>query len=164
MGPVQLLAFQLPPGAPLEGQLLGAIERAQSGGTLRILEVLFVGRDDQAGELVAFAERERGQGGLVSALLGFRLDPATRKRATEKALRAFEQAGAPEALRRLAAALPPGGALAAVLVEHVWARAVEDAVTRTGGAGVLSEFVDEPQLASAAPRLLAALERAAARA
>lgn len=162
MGPMQLLAFRLPPGAPLEGQLLGAIERAESGGTVRIVDVLFVGRDE-AGELVALAERGRGQGGLVAPLTGFRLDRSSRRRSTEKALRAYEQAGEPETLHRLAAALPPGGSLAAVLVEHVWAGAVDDAVGRTGGTTVLSELVEEPRISATAPRMLAALERAAAR-
>jgi len=159
MGHVQLLAFQLPPGAPLEGQLLGAIERAESGGTLRIVEVLFVGTDLESGELVALAERGRGQGGLVRALTGFRLDAGDRRRATEKALRAF---GEGDTLRRIASTLPRGGALAAMLVEHAWATAVDDAVARTGGSSLLAEFVDEPGLSAAAPRLLAALERAAA--
>jgi hypothetical protein len=164
MGPVQLLAFRFPPGAALEGQLLGAIERAESGGTLRMLDVLFVGRDAETGELIALAERGRGQGGLVTALVGFRLDPAKRRRATEQALCAYEESGAPDALSRLAAALPQGGALAAVLVEHVWASAVDDAVARAGGAGVLDELVGEPRLAAAAPRMVAALEGAATRA
>jgi hypothetical protein len=159
MGHVQLLSFQLPPGAPLEGQLLGAIERAESGGTLRIVEVLFVGTDLESGELVALAARGRGQGGLVSTITGFRLDPAERRNATEKALRAFGDA---DTLRRIAAALPQGGALATMLVEHAWATAVDDAVARSGGRTVLTEFVDEPGLSAAAPRLLAALERAAA--
>jgi hypothetical protein len=164
MGPVQLLAFRFSPGASLEGQLLGAIERAESGGTLRVLEVLFVGSDETTGELVALAERERGQGGLVMALVGFRLDPAKRRHATERALRAYEEGGDPGALQRLAAALPRGGALAAMLVEHAWAAAVDDAVARAGGASLLSAFVDEPRLTAAAPQLLAALERAATRA
>jgi hypothetical protein len=159
MGPVQLLAFHFPAGASLEGEMLGAIERAESGGTLRIVDVLFVGRDEDTGELIALAERGRGQGGLVMALTGFRLDPAQRRKATEKALRTFEDA---DTLRRLAATLPQGGAVAAMLVEHVWAAAVEDAASRGGGAPMLSEFVEEPRLAGSAPRLLAALERAAA--
>ena len=159
MGHLQLLSFQLPPGAPLEGQLLGEIERAESGGTLRIVEVLFVGTDLESGELVALAERGRGQGGLVRTLTGFRLDAGERRRATEKALRAF---GDGELLRRIASALPPGGAVAAMLVEHACAAAVDDAVGRTGGGTLLTEFVDEPGLAAAAPRLLAALEGASA--
>ena len=36
--------------------------------------------------------------------------------------------------------------MAAVLVEHVWATALEDAVARTGGTPVASEFVDATAL------------------
>ena len=39
-------------------------------------------------------------------------------------------------------ALEPGAAVAAVLVEHVWRRAIDDAVSRTGGAPLVSELVD----------------------
>ena len=76
------------PGAPFEGQLVGALERIESGGTLRIREVLFVGRDRESGDLLAVAAHGRRQGCLVAPLLGFRLDPAERARATERALRA----------------------------------------------------------------------------
>lgn len=160
MGLVHLLAYRFPPGAALEGQMLGALERAESGGTLRILDVLFVGRDEETGELIALAERGRGQGGLVTALVGFRLDTAERRRATERALTAYEESGELDTLHRLAAALPAGGAMAALLVEHVWARAIDDAAARGGGSAVLAELVGEQRLAANAPRLLEALERA----
>jgi hypothetical protein len=157
---VQLLAFHFDPGAEFEGRLVGALERLESGGTLRIRDVLFVGRDPGTEELVAVAARGAGQGALVSALLGFRLDPAERKRATERALQEYERGAEPNLVRRIGETLAPGGAFAAVLVEHVWARALDDAVARTGGTALMSTFVAGTELAELSSELAAAAARA----
>jgi hypothetical protein len=154
----QLIAYHFPPGAELEGQLLGAIERTESGGALRVLDVLFVGRDGESGELIAIAGRERQPGGLVTGLLGFRLDPAERRRATERALSAYDGGPSPNALLQLGELLPPGGAIAAMLVEHVWAGVVEQAAKRTGGDLLLTEFVDEAALAPLGGSLVTAIQ------
>jgi hypothetical protein len=159
---VQLLAYRFDPGAEFEGQLLGALERIESGGTLRIREVLFVGRDPETGKLLAIAARGRQQGSLVAPLLGFRLDPSERARATAKALRAYDRGAEPHPLRLLGETLAPGGAVAAVLVEHVWAHAVDNAVARTGGAALLSAFVPGTELTEFSSEL--AVAAAAARA
>ena len=50
-------------------------------------------------------------------------------------------------LRNLGAELEKGEAMAVLVVDHVWARALEDAVARTGGTPVRSEFVDVTGLA-----------------
>lgn len=84
--PTQLLVYGFEPGAKFEGRLVGAIERVESGGTLRVLDVLFVMRDADTADLVAIEMRGRGEGSLVASLLGFRLDPGERRRASEKAL------------------------------------------------------------------------------
>jgi hypothetical protein len=157
---VQLLAYRFEPGAEFQGQLVGALERLESGGTLRIREVLFVGRDPETGGLVAVAAHGRQQGSLVAALLGFRLDPAERGRATERALRAYDRGSEPHPLRLMGETLEPGGAVAAVLVEHVWARAVDDAVARTGGAALLSGFVADTELVELSAELAAAAAQA----
>jgi hypothetical protein len=157
---VQLLAFRFDAAAQFEGQIVGALERAESGGTLRIRDVLFVGRDPQSGDLAAIAARGKGQGSVVSALLGFRLDPAGRGRSTERALRAYDRGDEPNPLRRLGETLQPGDAVVAVLVEHVWAHAVDDAVERTGGAPLLSAFVDGMEIAELTSELAAAAARA----
>ena len=57
-------------------------------------------------------------------------------------------------LRDLGAALEPGTALAAVLVEHVWARALEDAVSRVSGRPLATEFVEAARLSELPPDLL----------
>jgi hypothetical protein len=157
---VQLLAFRFEATAQFEGQLVGALERAESGGTLRILDVLFVGRDPDSGDLVAIDAPGKGQGSVVSALLGFRLDPAERGRSTERALRAYARDEEPNPLRELGQSLQPGEAIAAVLVEHVWAHAVDDAVERTGGAPLVSSFVDGTEMTELMTELAAAAARA----
>ena len=152
---IQLLAYRFEPGAAFEGQLLGALERVESGGQLRIRDVLFVGRDPESGELLAIAAHGGQQGSIVAPLLGFRLDRAERDRATAKALRAYDRDPDPNPLRLVADTLPPGGAVAAVLVEHVWATAIDDAVARTGGAELSSAFAADAEDAELSSELAA---------
>ena len=154
--PAQLLVYGFAPGAEFEGRLVGAIERIESGGTLRVLDVLFVMRDADTAELVAIERRGRGEGSLVAPLLGFRLDPGERRRMSEKALRAGAHS---DALRRLGEALEPGAAVAAVLVEHVWVQALDDAVSRTGGRPLASELVDAAALGELSADLIAVAAR-----
>ena len=47
-----------------------------------------------------------------------------------------------------------------MLLEHAWAVALDDAVTRAHGTPLASEFVDDTTLANLAPDLLAAATRA----
>jgi hypothetical protein len=148
----QLLVYRFGPGTGFEGQLVGALERMESGGTLRILDALFVATDAETGELFAI-DLQGGSGGLIAKLLDFRLDPAARRRAAERAL--GDMSGVAKLLRDLGKTLEPGAALAAVLVEHVWARVLEDAVSRTGGSRLGSHFVEAETLSELAPDLLA---------
>ena len=126
---------------------------SRAAGTLRVLDVLFVMRDADTNELVVTERRGRGQGSLVAPLLGFRLDAGERRRASAKALKADEPTGT---LRRLGEGLEPGAAIAALLVEHVWLRAIDDAVTRTGGKPLASEFVEAAALADLSQDVIAA--------
>lgn len=140
----QLLAFGFEADAAFEGQLVGALERLESGGALRILDVLFVSSDAETGELLAI-DLQGSTGGLTAKLLDFRLDPAARRRE-----------GTSELLRDLGAALQPGTALAAVLVEHVWSRALDEAVSRVGGKPLARDFVDASTLSELRDQLLRA--------
>ena len=140
----QLLVFGFDANAAFEGQLVGALERMESGGALRILDVLFVAADEATGELIAI-DLQGGTGGLTAKLLDFRLDPAGRRRK-----------GTSELARELGAALRPGTALAAVLVEHIWSRALDDAVSRVGGRSLASDFVDASRLSELGADLLRA--------
>ena len=136
--PAQLLLYRFGPDSAFEGLLVGALERLEAGGTLRVLDALFVHQEADTGEIVAIDLRGRGIGGFVAPLLRFRMEATERRKATERAL--GSEAG--DALRELAGSLQPGEAIAAVLVEHVWARAIDDAVARSGGSELANEFVD----------------------
>lgn len=141
--PVQLIVYEFEPGASFEGQLGGALQRLESGGTLRILDALFVQRDPDTGELVALEATGTGGGGITAPILEFRLDSAQRARATKRAL---EGPRGPRLLD-LGSQLAPGAALAAVYVEHRWAEALDDAARRIGGSLISDEFVDADELA-----------------
>jgi hypothetical protein len=147
----QLLLYGFGPDADFEGRLVGALERLESGGALRILDVLFVRRDAESGDIDAVDLHGDGAGGVVAPLLNFRLDEAERRRATERALLADA-----EVVRELGAALEPGAALAAVLVDHVWSSALEDAAARTGGTLLANDFVDAGALGELGAELVAA--------
>ena len=141
----QLLAYRFAPAARFEGQFVGALERLETGGALRVLDVLFVRRDPDTGELDAVAAGG-GAGGLVAPLIDFRLDPGRRGAATEAALDGERGAVA----RDLGSRLEPGEAMAVVLVEHVWVRTLDDAAARTGGTHVESRLVGASRLAELA--------------
>ena len=154
--PVQLLLYAFGPDANFEGALVGALERLESGGALRILDALFVQRHTDDDEIDVVSVKGDGAGGIAMPLVEFRLDAGARRRATEKALRGRPGGIPPELLRELGAGLEPGAALAAVLIDHAWRRALEEGVERSGGTPRASEFVDATKLAELAPTLLAA--------
>jgi hypothetical protein len=149
----QLLVFGFGADAAFEGQFVGALERLESGGALRILDVLFVATDEGSGELFAL-DLKGGAGGLIAKLLDFRLDPAARRRTSERALGGSANEEMAQLLSGIGERLEPGTALVAVLVEHVWSRALEDAVSRVGGRALSTDFVEAATLPELAPDLL----------
>jgi len=150
----QLLAYRFGADSRFEGQLVGALERIESGGAMRVLDVLFVAREPGTGELTAVS-LGGSSAGIVGKLLGFRLDAGERKAATRSALGG--PAGA--TVQALAQTIEPGGAFAAVLVEHAWAQALGEAVARIGGSEAAAEFVQASRLSELAQRLLAGAAR-----
>ena len=80
------VVFHLALTLGLESDPIGALERIESGGALRILDALFVQRDPATDDLSAIALHGAGAGGLVAPLLGFRLDAAERRRTSERTL------------------------------------------------------------------------------
>src|SRR4051812_3148799 len=107
---IQLLVYAFGPGAAFEGRLVGALERIEAGGALRVLEALFLRREAGGAELTATGVGGRAGGGLPAPLLSSRLAPAARRGATERAL-AGGVGVEPGTLRELADGLEPGSAV-----------------------------------------------------
>ena len=149
----QLLAYRFGADSRFEGQLVGALERIESGGAMRVLDALFVAREPDSGELSAYSLAARGGSGAVGAvseLLDFRLSTGGRAGSTRRAL----EGPVGEAARSIGDGLRPGEAFAVVLVEHSWAVALTDAVTRTGGTEAAAEFVEVGGLSEVGERLV----------
>jgi hypothetical protein len=137
--PRQLIAYSFPPGADFGGLLMGALQRIESGGALRILHALFVGRGIDSEEIVAVSLSSDSAAGMIGQLIGFRLEASARAKETERALEGPDGA----LVRALADALQPGAAVAGVFVEHAWAQVLAEAVARIGGAQLGSEMVED---------------------
>src|SRR4051794_15906335 len=137
--PAQLLVYRFRT-AGFEGHLVGALERLEAGGALRILDILFVGSDQETGELFALDVHGASASAMVGPLVGFRLDMSERRRTTRRVLARTD--GAAQLIRDLGETLGQGDALVAVLVGHEWARVLADAVERTGGSPVANAFVE----------------------
>jgi hypothetical protein len=150
----QLLIYRFGPTAAFEGQLVGALERLESGGAMKIVDLLFVGSDPSTGERFAIDMPRGGAAGIVAPLLGFRLDMTERRRLTRRARAAGGERA--ELIDRLTDLLAPGEAAAALLIDHEWARVLADAVDRTGGTQVTNAFVERASLGTLAAEVLAA--------
>jgi hypothetical protein len=153
-GPVQLLVYRFAGEAAFRGELAGALERAEAGGAVRVLDVIVVGRDAAGGERFALALHGGRAGGLTSALLSFRLDPRGRAEATRRALAPADERA--RLIEELTDRLGAGETFVAVLIGHAWAHAVGTEVARGGGREVANSFVEPTTLAALRSELLAA--------
>jgi hypothetical protein len=146
----QLLVYRFPPEAAFEGQLVGALQRIESGGAIRVLDAMFVGRDRESGELVAASLGAAASSGMVASLLGFRLDRKQRETTTDRVIAGPDG----EEVRALAAKLGPGDAVFAVLLEHMWAATLAEAVARVGGEPVGGrELIDAASISELLPQI-----------
>lgn len=157
-GPRQLLLYKFRAEATFDGRLIGVLERMEAGGAVRTLDVLVVGSDPETGGPFAVDLRAGGAGGMVAALVGFRLDAAQRRAATRRLLSAGGARA--ELALELAETLEPGEVCVALLIRHDWAGALSRAVQDMCGRELASATVEPETLAELAPELLAAAGQA----
>ncbi|HVA85099.1 MAG TPA: LuxR C-terminal-related transcriptional regulator [Candidatus Saccharimonadales bacterium] len=126
-GPTQLLVVGSGGGAAFEGRILEEIDRLQGRGVLRLLDALFVTKNED-GTITRLAIGGDDLGELIVSVVP--LDAAGLF-----GLLAGNDVSGPDIAdaNRLAESLTPGDALAFLLVEHRWARPLFDAIADTGG-------------------------------
>ena len=147
IGPVQLVSLGFEPGANFEGRIADELAKLASDRTIRILDLLFVGRDTDSDEIVVLEHQEQNMGAIVGALLGVRLDGQEEQEHSF----GFSQAE----IEQMGADLEPGGSAGLLLVEHVWARDLKRAVRDAGGRMLGESFLTPELVASVEPELAA---------
>jgi uncharacterized membrane protein len=159
IGPVQLVAIGFPPDAEFEGRIMAELERLESHETIRILDLLFVGKDAETGDLLALDYQGEDLGAIVGALLGFEFEGDGKledgsTEGTEGHAFGLSQSE----IHDMAASLRPGSSAGFVLIEHVWARDLKGAIRAAGGFPLGEGFLTPEALAEVAIELVAMSE------
>ena len=135
-GPLQVIAVGFGPGADFEGRVLAQVDRLEGRGVLRLLDVLFVSKDEDGAIQQLVVGDDEDFGALLASVVP--LDGAGLvEPSTSGVLSGFDPADA----WALAGSLRPGTALAFLLIEHGWAQPLFDAIAETGGVLVGEGFL-----------------------
>jgi DNA-binding CsgD family transcriptional regulator len=155
-GPLQVIAVSFSFGSDFQGRVLAEVDRLQGRGVLRLLDVMFVAKNDDGTIEPVVVGGDDDVGALLSSILPFGgggvVEPTG-----DVVSSGFALADA----WALAESLLPGTALAVLLVEHGWAQALFDAVAESGGA-LLGEGFLTAEAGLVVGAEVAALEDAAA--
>jgi hypothetical protein len=129
-GPVQILAVGFREGARFEGRIAEQIEQLERTNTIRVLDFVFLHRDEPTGALVRMDYDGPDREGRVTALLEGSGATGDRE----------PFVGPPDAfrltsddVREVADALDPGTSAGFIIFEHVWARGLRQAIVETDG-------------------------------
>ena len=146
LGPVQVIAVEFDSTDRMQGQVLEALDELTPLGAARIIDALFVAKDD-SGDLVAIeagdvGEEDEALGELVGMLMGFSFE------GDEDVDTAVVEAGdaslmgvTPADIQRIGDNLAPGTGALVILIEHRWAAGLREAVADAGGRMVAQGFL-----------------------
>ena len=152
IGPVQLLAVGFDPDARFEGRIMDELENLERHETIRILDLLFVGKDAETGDLLALDYQGEDLGAIVGTLLGFDFDDEQPSEVSEIEGHAFGLSD--REIQGIAASLKPGSSAGFLLIEHVWARDLKRAIRDAGGFPLGEGFLTPETLAEVAADLI----------
>ena len=153
VGPIQLLCVAFD-GNRFKGEIFPELDRLKRERIIRILDLLVVRKDDEGRVTVMTAsdldwEEATSFGSYVGALAGFRA-------AGPEGLERGAIAGAAELADghvfdeedtfRVTRALPNNMSAALVLIEHVWAKPLLDAVARAGGMELSNDWISADEI------------------
>ena len=155
-GPLQVIAVSFSPGSDFQARVLAEVDRLQGRGVLRLIDVIFVAKnEDGTIEPVVVGREDDDLGALLSSIL-----PLGGGGVVEPTGDAGSSSSAMSDAWALAESLLPGTALALLLVEHGWAQALFEAVSESGGA-LLGEGFLTAEAGLVVGTEVAALEEAA---
>jgi hypothetical protein len=145
IGPVQILAVGFREGARFEGRVAEQIEQLEQSNTIRVLDFVFLHRDEATGALVRVDYDGQDRQGEVTALLE---DTGTNggREAADGASEAFRLTS--DDIREVADALDPGMSAGFIIFEHVWARGLKQAIIETDGVPFAEGFLTPEAVAA----------------
>jgi uncharacterized membrane protein len=171
IGPVQLLAVGFERTDRFKGEILAELENLKSRGLIRVLDLLFVMKDE-SGDILALQdtdlspEEEIEMGAIIGTMMGLGAggEAAALTGAEAGALAVAEdQYGMTvEDIQDIADGLEPGTATGILLVEHVWAAAFKHAIRDAGGFPIAQGFITPEALLMVGAELQAIAEAEAA--
>jgi hypothetical protein len=162
LGPVQFIAVSVDSLDGLRGRVIEELDALTPTDAVRILDVLFVAKDD-AGDLLALEISELTDelgdellGMILGQLLGFsfegppdELDPFT------DGFGGSALGVSQSDIERIGDSLPPDSAAILLLVEHRWAIGMRQAILDTGGQIAAMGFLNPDALALVGAELVA---------
>jgi hypothetical protein len=149
---VQLVAIGFGPGANFEGRILAELSRLEESGTIRILDLLFVHKDEESGDLLALDHQGEELGAIVGALLGFEFE-GNRGEPDVAQYEGHAFGLSLEQIEAMGAQLEPGASAGFLLVEHAWAKRFKEAVRDAGGVPLGEGFLTPEAIRAVAAEL-----------
>jgi uncharacterized membrane protein len=155
MGPIQMTSLAFP-GNRFKGEILPELEKLKKAGIVRIVDLLLVRKDELGNVMVTTAsdldwEEAVSFGSYVGALAGY---AAAGPAGIEKGA----MAGAAELadghlfdednVFRVTQALPNDMSAVLVLLEHLWAKPMLEAVDRAGGIELTNDWIRPEEVVS----------------
>ena len=151
LGPVQVIAIGFDRLDRLQGQILYAIDELTPLGAARIVDALFVAKEDD-GALVALEIEDVGLGDvdedlgqLVGQLLGFSFEGEAEGGQGDGSDTSLLGVSAAD-IERIGTDLAPGTGALLLLVEHRWATGLRDAIIDAGGRVLVQGFLTQEAL------------------
>jgi len=152
-GPIQMLVLEFD-HTRFDGEIMPEIERLKDAGLIRLVDLLFVTKNDD-GELDVLrttdltTDEAMEFGAIVGALVGLGIGG-------EEGAEAGAVLGAAEGedghvldeaeVWYLADAIPPGASAAVLLIEHRWAIPLRDKIVAAGGLALADEWIHPADL------------------
>jgi hypothetical protein len=164
LGPVQFVAFEFDTLDRFRGGILDKIEDLTAVPSVRILDALFVAKDDN-GDLIALETSDLGSeeddeflGVIIGELMGFSFVGEGPAETPQDLADASAIGVTPADIRRIGHDLARGSALALLLVEHRWATGLRDEIRAAGGSLVSQGFLTADGLVAVGAELAATAE------
>ena len=150
MGPVQmlLLSFAEP---KFEGKIIDELQRLREHETVRIIDALVVEKDE-AGDITAVQASDLSldeateMGAIAGALIGLGVGDPEDGALLGAAAGSDGHLIPDEEVWYIADAIPPGTVAAIILLEHLWAIPLREAIAGAGGVALADEWIHAEDL------------------